>query len=148
MSLAAPGEGLRLTAGGNEITVKIHPRDGAQDLSMFESVVLAGGQVFPHLHREFEEAFYVLEGELMFLLGDEWKSAAAGTAVHVPRGLVHAFRNVSAVSARVVVIHTPASAINMIEELAGLPADSDPEASAKILARHASEPVRLGAARR
>lgn len=73
---------------------------------------------------------------------------AEEAAVHVPRGLVHAFRNVSAVSARVVVIHTPASAINMIEELAGLPADSDPEASAKILARHASEPVRLGAARR
>ena len=143
MSFSGTGEGQRLRAGGNDITVKIHPENGARDLSMFESVVPPAGRVFPHLHRDFEEAFYLLEGDLAFFLNQDWLQATAGTAVHVPRGTVHAFRNDSERPARVLVIHTPASAIHMIEELAALPFESDPSASARILARHASEPARL-----
>lgn len=147
MSFSAPGEGPRLRAGGNDITVKIHPDGGARDLSMFESVVPAGGRVFPHLHREYEEAFYLLEGELVFLRAREWRRAEAGTAVHIPRGIVHAFRNDSESAARMLVVHTPATAVHMIEELAALPAGSNPSASAAILARHASEPAELETAR-
>lgn len=143
MSISGTGEGARLRAGGNDIIVKIGPNDGARDLSMFESVVPAGGQVFPHLHRDYEEAFYLLEGELTFLLDPNWHRARAGSAVHVARGIVHAFRNESKSQARVLVLHTPAAAIGMIEELAALAAGADPSATAAILARHASEPARV-----
>ena len=137
-----------MRAGGNDITVKIHPDGGARDLSTFESVVPPGGHVFPHLHREYEEAFYILEGELTFLIGRDWCSSEAGAAVHIQRGTVHAFRNDSGSSARVLVVHTPAAAIHMIEELAALPDGAEPSASAAILARHASEPAVLAAVRR
>lgn len=143
MSMSRPGQGTRLRAGGNDITVKIHPDDGALDFSMFESTIPAGGHVSPHLHREFEEAFYLLEGALMFLLDRDWCEAEAGAAVHIRRGMVHAFRNESGAPARVLVVHSPAIAIRMIEEMAALPAGSDPSASAAVLVRHQSEPVRL-----
>lgn len=143
MSFSGTGEGRRLQAGGNDITVKIGPDDGAHDLSMFESVVPSGGRVFPHLHREYEEAFYLLEGELTFLLDRNWHKARSGSAVHIARGTVHAFRNDSKSHARVLVVHTPAAAIHMIEELAALPADSGPSAAMAILVRHASEPAQL-----
>ena len=141
MSLVASGQGKQLRAGGNDVTVKIHPDDGARDFSLFESRIPAGGRVSPHLHRDYEEAFYVLDGELSFLLGDTWSPGRAGATVHIPRGVVHAFRNESDTTARVLVVHTPATAIRMIEELAALPPDADRSLAAAVLARHASEPV-------
>jgi quercetin dioxygenase-like cupin family protein len=139
MSLILPGGGRRAIAGGNQVTFKIGPESGAHDLSMFESRISPGGGVFPHLHREFEEAFFVLEGELEFLLGDSWEAGPSGSAVHIPRGVVHAFRNQSQAPARLLVVHTPASAVRMIEELAGLPMDAPPSAARAILALHNSE---------
>jgi quercetin dioxygenase-like cupin family protein len=143
MSLILPGGGRRATAGGNQVTFMIGPESGAHDLSMFESRISPGGGVFPHLHHEFEEAFFVLEGELEFLLGDSWKAGPSGSAVHIRRGVVHAFRNRSLGPARSLVVHTPASAVRMIEELAGLPADAPPGAARAILAFHNSEIVAL-----
>jgi quercetin dioxygenase-like cupin family protein len=145
MSFSGPGEGTSLEAGGNRLTVKIHPDTGAQDFSLLESIVPPGGGVFPHLHREYEEAFYVLNGSLDFLLGTEWHAGGAGTAVHVPRGVVHAFRNSAKEPARLLVVHTPARAIQMIEELAAVPQGSSPAHLAAVLARHASEPARTNA---
>lgn len=139
MSFILPGGGRRAIAGGNQVTFKVGPEDGAQDLSMFESRVGPGGGVFPHLHREYEEAFFVLEGQLEFLVGASWLAGPMGTAVHIPRGVVHAFRNRSLEAARLLVVHTPASAIRMIEELSGLPSDAPPSAVVAILALHNSE---------
>jgi quercetin dioxygenase-like cupin family protein len=143
MSLVKHGEGGHAVAGGNDITFKIGPESGAEDLSMFESVVPPGGRVFPHMHREYEEAFYVLEGEVLFLIGDNWQRGAAGTIVHIARRLTHAFHNSSERPARLLVIHTPASAIRMIEELAQLTPTSSREDVAAVLGRHASAPVAI-----
>jgi quercetin dioxygenase-like cupin family protein len=145
MRLVRPQEGRRAVAGGNDITFKIGPESGAEDLSMFESVVPPGGRVFPHIHREYEEAFYVLEGEVLFLLGESWQRGAAGTIVHIPRSVTHAFHNSSERPARLLVIHTPASAIRMIEELAQLTPTSSREELAATLGRHASSPVAVAA---
>lgn len=145
MRLVRPNEGRRAVAGGNDITFKIGPESGAEDLSMFESVVPPGGRVFPHVHREYEEAFYVLDGEVLFLIGENWQRGAAGTIVHIARSVTHAFHNRSERPARLLVIHTPASAIRMIEELAQLTPTSSREDVATILGRHASAPVALAA---
>jgi len=146
MRVVRPDEGRRAVAGGNDITFKIGPESGARDLSMFESVVPPGGRVFPHIHREYEEAFYVLEGDVMFLIDEDWQPGAAGTIVHIARSVTHAFHNRSEVPARLLVIHTPASAIRMIEELARLTPASSREEVAAILGRHASAPVAVAAA--
>jgi mannose-6-phosphate isomerase-like protein (cupin superfamily) len=44
----------------------------------------------PHSH-DWDEAFYVLNGEIHFLCDGEAYSCNVGTLVHVPRGTVHAF---------------------------------------------------------
>lgn len=54
-----------------------------------------GGFPFAHVHEQYEEVFYVLEGEVEYRLGEGWTVAPAGTTVCVPRGVVHAFRNAS-----------------------------------------------------
>jgi len=64
----------------------------------------------PHVHRDEEDSFYILEGELTFLLGDseEEVAAPAGTFVLVPSGLRHSFVNRSASPTRILNVHAPA----------------------------------------
>src|SRR5437868_2587928 len=52
----------------------------------------------PHIHKQHADAFYVLDGELVFTLGSDEREvrAEAGTLVLVPAGLVHTFANVNA----------------------------------------------------
>jgi mannose-6-phosphate isomerase-like protein (cupin superfamily) len=45
-----------------------------------------------HSHPE-DDIFFVIEGTMSFLLGDEWTHAAAGSFVLVPGGVTHDFEN-------------------------------------------------------
>jgi len=47
----------------------------------------------PHIHHREDESFYVLEGEMTFLLGDRWIDASRGSFVLVPGGTTHTFQN-------------------------------------------------------
>lgn len=44
-----------------------------------------------HVHSREEESFYVLEGRMRFVVGDEQVDAPAGTLVVLPRGIPHRF---------------------------------------------------------
>src|ERR1700729_4309870 len=46
-----------------------------------------------HLHRQTDESFYIVEGQMNFQVGDERITAAAGTVVHVAPNTPHAFWN-------------------------------------------------------
>jgi mannose-6-phosphate isomerase-like protein (cupin superfamily) len=59
-----------------------------------------------HLHRSDDEAWYVLEGTLGFVRGAERLEAPAGSAVLVPRGVVHTFWNAGEGDARYVIVMT------------------------------------------
>ena len=45
----------------------------------------------PHSH-PWDESFYVVKGDIDFGIGDETRTAAPGTLVHLPAGTVHWFR--------------------------------------------------------
>jgi quercetin dioxygenase-like cupin family protein len=45
----------------------------------------------PHKH-DWDEAFYVLRGEIQFLCDGQAHVCLPGTLVHIPRGTVHAFQ--------------------------------------------------------
>jgi uncharacterized RmlC-like cupin family protein len=60
-----------------------------------------------HVHHADDEAWYVLEGELGFRLGDEEVVAGAGAAVVAPRGTPHTYRNTGDVEARYLLVMTP-----------------------------------------
>ena len=48
----------------------------------------------PHLHRDREEYFFVLEGTYDLSVNGSHTTIGPGTLVFVPRGTVHAFKNV------------------------------------------------------
>jgi quercetin dioxygenase-like cupin family protein len=113
-----PGEGRRIPVGPNHLTVKVGAETGSRLVGIFESELPSGGGFpFGHVHAEYEEVFYVLEGHINYLLGDTWTAAGAGSTVFVPPGVVHAFRNASRRPARHLVVHAPVEALAMIEEV-------------------------------
>jgi len=67
-----------------------------------------GGMATPlHVQPDDDESFYVMEGELTFYLEDgEPIPASAGSFVHIPKGVAHAFQ-VDSETARILNLSTP-----------------------------------------
>ena len=65
----------------------------------------------PHIHHRHVDAFYVVEGELHFGVGQQVEAvtAHAGTFVLVPREIVHTFANESDATARWLNFHAPST---------------------------------------
>lgn len=79
-----------------------------EDLSITHAVCEGGERIAGrHVHRGHAEAFYVLEGELSFVLGPEEETITIGPGgfVAVPPGVAHGFRTVGSARARWLVVH-------------------------------------------
>jgi quercetin dioxygenase-like cupin family protein len=75
---------------------------------VMEAYVPPGGGPPPHIHRNEDETFYVVEGECELLLGDETITAGPGDFVSVPRGTLHRFHNAGDAPTRLILTFTPA----------------------------------------
>jgi uncharacterized cupin superfamily protein len=128
-----PGAGTPVELGLGRPVIKVGPPLSAQ-VGLVESELPPGGGFrVPHWHEDLDEVFYVLEGEIEYLLDGEWRRAPAGTTVFIPAGAIHAFRNDSGRPARQLAIGPP-GAVDLITELAGQPR----ERWARVHARHRS----------
>jgi quercetin dioxygenase-like cupin family protein len=58
---------------------------------LMEMVAPKGREPSRHLHYTDDEGFYVLEGELIFYIGEEIYEAGPGTFVFLPRGIPHSY---------------------------------------------------------
>ena len=67
-----------------------------------------GMKTLVHKHPEADETYQVLSGTLEVLFQGEWRSLHTGESFAVPRGEVHAFRNVGGEAVRFINRHTPA----------------------------------------
>lgn len=85
--VAAPGEGERVGMAGR-LKVSTAQTAGAFDVIELDT---AKGPM-PHVHRDHEECFYIVEGLFTFQLDTEQIEAPAGSVVFVPRGTRHAFQ--------------------------------------------------------
>jgi quercetin dioxygenase-like cupin family protein len=99
-----PGEGARV---GN---VEFLARTTDTPRFTFGIIDFAPGrELESHRHDSEDDSFYILEGELTFLLaGGETLLAGSGTFVLVPPGVEHGFRNDGDVPVRMINVHAPA----------------------------------------
>jgi quercetin dioxygenase-like cupin family protein len=89
-------------------TVLLRSEETAGVVSMIE-LSSDAGFAGPPLHRhDFDEAFYLLEGELTFQLGDEVFTRTAGELAFAPRNVAHTYANHSDAAARALLVCTPA----------------------------------------
>jgi mannose-6-phosphate isomerase-like protein (cupin superfamily) len=63
-----------------------------------------------HLHRNEDEAWYVLEGALGFRVGDDSVEVGAGSGIVVPRATPHTFWNATDSRTRYLIVMAPETA--------------------------------------
>lgn len=133
-----PGDSYRFLITGAE--------SGGAYFAM-EAIVPPGGGPPPHIHRNEDETFYVLEGEVEFLLGERVVKGTAGDFVNVPRGTVHRFHNNGAARARLILTFTPSGIEKFFEETlerAKDPNQPPPDNIQAVAARYAEAAPRYG----
>jgi len=86
-------------------------------LGLIEHVLQPGFASPWHVHHAEDEAFYVIEGGLTFLCGDQCITAGAGTFVYGPREIPHGFRVEGSDPARLLLLTTPGRFINFVLDL-------------------------------
>jgi quercetin dioxygenase-like cupin family protein len=102
------GAGRSYSIGGMN---SVFLADGAEtaDTYSISEWWLEPGQLGPgaHSHDANDDIFYVLEGTLMFLIGDQKVSASRGAFIRIPAGVVHDFENNSDARAGFLNIYIP-----------------------------------------
>jgi quercetin dioxygenase-like cupin family protein len=73
------------------VVVKATADQTGGSFSQVETIDPRGTATPLHLHRNEEEAFYVLEGAVSLLVDGEWTDISQGDYALVPRGIPHAY---------------------------------------------------------
>ncbi len=84
--------------------------------SLFEEEIPHGMGPPPHRH-DWDEAYYVLEGEVDFAIDGEPVRIRAGDFARLPANTVHGFKGASATGARVLIFAAPGHSSEFFEEL-------------------------------
>jgi quercetin dioxygenase-like cupin family protein len=96
-----------LCAFGEEVTILLDGESTGGTLTMWTEVTPPGGGPPPHYHLNEDETFHVLEGKVAFFVDGEWNEVGPGGAAHMPRSVVHAFKNVGDRPFRMLLMTTP-----------------------------------------
>lgn len=119
-----PGEGDAYWSVGDLLTFKIGPQHTNGAWSMAETTVVPGGGPPPHIHRREDETFYLLDGQMSFMRGDDVFIASTGDAFFLPRDGVHTFHNSGSKPARMIVLAAPCGFEKFMLEFARPKAES------------------------
>lgn len=136
-----PGGGRPIPLGdAGVVHLKAGRRETGGTISAYEYAVApetAGPPV--HLHRGWDELFYVLEGEMTFLIDGAEHPAPAGSLVFIPRGVLHTFWNAGPIPARQLTVFTPGGIedyFDAVTEVMAAGGEGTAEAAAALMAEH------------
>jgi len=115
--LVPPGSGKTVSLVGDIYTFLMVGEETGGAYAFIEVVIPPQGGPPPHIHRREDEAFYVLEGELEFMVNRRTVKAGPGSFLHLPKNSLHCFKNVSSTTARMLVHVAPAGLEKFFEEV-------------------------------
>jgi quercetin dioxygenase-like cupin family protein len=123
-----PGGGRVYEQGGFRGAIKVDDEESGGHQCFSEWTVDAGDDgPPPHVHRQHQEAFFVVEGNLSFRAGEETIEAKSGSFIFIPAGVVHTFSNRTDAPARCVNAYVPGGIEGFFIEVAEALADDEPD---------------------
>lgn len=109
-------EGEKLSVLGTELRFLCLPDQTDKAWSLMEAVLPKDAGPPPHEH-PWDEGYYIVEGEVQFVLGDQTRLVKAGDFLYAPGGTVHAFKGASERPARILVFDAPAAAEGFFRDI-------------------------------
>jgi quercetin dioxygenase-like cupin family protein len=94
--------------GFSSLLFKFGTRETGGNLFVIEHINLTKGGPHLHLHLYQEEWFYVMEGEVLFQIGDNRKLLRSGESVLAPRNIPHTFSSIGDKPGHMLIAFTPA----------------------------------------
>ncbi len=116
--------GKHIAVAGDINSILASKDDTGGTYSVIEAKVFPDGGPVSHIQTREHEGFYVLEGEIMFIVEEKEIVAKAGTFVNVPPHVTHSFKNKTNVLAKMLIILAPGGMENMLIEVGDEISDS------------------------
>src|SRR5881409_7811 len=88
------GQGQSLSVVGDTYSILISGEQTNGSYAVIDMLVPPGGGPGPHAHKDMQEMFFVVEGEIDFKMEGGGYTASKGSFVNIPLGgAVHSFKN-------------------------------------------------------
>jgi quercetin dioxygenase-like cupin family protein len=110
------GEGETLGIMGAAVRFLCQAESTDRKWSLMEVSLPEGAGPPPHSHA-WDEAYYVIEGDVRFSLAGTERSMRAGDFLYAPGGTVHGFSGASSQPARMLIFDAPAHAASFFREV-------------------------------
>jgi quercetin dioxygenase-like cupin family protein len=114
-TIVRAGEREPLNILGMPLRMLCESRETGGAWSLFDEEVPTGMGPPAHRH-DWDEAYYILDGEIDFEIDGESVRSRAGDFNYLPRGTVHGFKGASTAPARVLIFAAPAHASEFFQE--------------------------------
>lgn len=126
------GESHSLGFSSIRFKVATHDSNGSLFVIEHQNLLKGGPPVHYHLHQD--EWFYVMEGEVLFQVGNQRKLLHSGESVLGPRMIPHAFCGVGEKPAHMIIAFTPACKMEEFFRAIAIP--NGPKMDAEIFRRY------------
>lgn len=114
----APDEGTYVSVMGDTYRILITGKQTGNAYAAIDMFVPKGGGPGPHAHPDFEETFYIIEGEIEVTSETGTYIAGKGSYVVIPKGgMVHQFKNNAEATAHLLCVVVPAGLEEMFMEV-------------------------------
>jgi mannose-6-phosphate isomerase-like protein (cupin superfamily) len=139
--IMTPAQAENIRPFGIDMKVMLGAEHTGGTFSAIVAEIKPGEGPPPHLHRDREEYFFVLEGSYSLSVNGSESTIGPGTLVFVPRGTVHTFKNVASTMGRLLEWTIPGDngdyfrAMHQMESAGGF----NPETFAQINQRFVTE---------
>jgi len=114
--------------GPNFSHIKVSSTDTGGAFAMFENIGNASGPPL-HVHPNQDEIFHILEGRVLFQVGEQRMELEAGDTLFAPRGVPHAFLKIGETPARMFITYQPAGKMEAfykrVSEFKQLPSEAE-----------------------
>lgn len=113
-----PNEGEYVSVVGDTYRILVSGSDTDGAFAQIDMLIPPGGGPGPHAHADFDESFYVIDGEIEVKHESGSFIAAKGAFVNIPKGgTVHCFKNKSDKTAHLLCTVTPAGLEEFFREI-------------------------------
>ncbi len=105
--IVPPGGGHNFWVYGDQDNIKLTSRETGGSLMVMETTVHPHEGPPLHIHRNEDEAFYVVDGEMKVVDNGQESIVGTGALVFMPRNSVHRFENVRETPSVILVMFIP-----------------------------------------
>lgn len=111
------GEGEAISVLGTKVRFLLEAARTDNTFSLMEVELPKDQGPPPHDH-PWDEAYYIIDGDVWFLVDDKEMVVSTGDFVYAPGGTLHSFRGAGETPARVLVLDAPATAEGFFRDAA------------------------------